>query len=125
MQSSVIINDAASDLNIECDLKSRTISVYMRLLAPKDKKSTKARINWLLRQVKDTTSQGFSIRAIRPGSAQDTIKPLEHLRLEPELIESENGKTTATNFDVLYTVDLAGRFSGRKVFIDELENDYR
>lgn len=121
LQSSVIINDAAADVNIECDLKSRTISVYMRLQAPKDKKSTKARVNWLLRQLKQTESAGFSIKAIRPGKAQDTIKPLEHLREHPELIESENGNTTATIFDIIYSIDLAGRFSGRKVFIDELE----
>lgn len=121
LQSSIIINDAAADMNIECDLKSRTITVFMRLQAPRDKKSTKARVNWLLRQLKQTEPNGFSIKAIRPGKAQDTIKSLEQLRKYPELIESENGNTTASIFDVIYSIDLAARFSGRKVFIDELE----
>ncbi len=121
IQSTIIVTNAAADLNVECDLKSRTISISMRLQAPKDKKSTKARVNWLIRQLKQTKPTGFSIRTIRPGKAPDTLKSLEHLREQPDLIESANGNTTATNFDVVYSIDLAGRFSGRKVFIDELE----
>jgi hypothetical protein len=93
----------------------------MRLAAPKDKQSTKARVNWLLRQLKKTEPAGFYIRATRPGKAETTYKPLRDLRDAPELLESETSSTAATTLEVVYEMDLAGKFSGRKVFVEELE----
>ena len=93
----------------------------MRLAAPKDKQSTKARVNWLLRQLKKTTPTGFFIRATRPGKAETTYQALKDLRDSPELLESDTSNTAATTLEVVYEVDLAGKFSGRKVFVEELE----
>lgn len=93
----------------------------MRLAAPKDKKSTKARVNWLLRQLKQTNPEGFYIRATRPGKAEPTYEALKNLRANPELLESDTANTSATTFEVVYEIDLAGKFGGRKVFIEELE----
>ncbi|TGN40719.1 hypothetical protein E5Q11_08625 [Marinobacter confluentis] len=115
-----IIN-AAADLEITADLQRRMIYCSMRLTAPKDKQSTKARVNWLLRQLKKTAPGGFFIRATRPGKAETTYQALKDLRDSPELLESDTSNTAATTLEIVFEVDLAGKFSGRKVFVEELE----
>ncbi|PCM46316.1 hypothetical protein CPA50_02390 [Marinobacter sp. ANT_B65] len=115
-----IINSAA-DLEVTADLQRRMIYCSMRLTAPKDKQSTKARVNWLLRQLKKTEPTGFFIRANRPGKAETTYQALKDLRNSPELLESDTSNSAATTLDVVYEVDLAGKFSGRKIFVEELE----
>ncbi|ONF43029.1 hypothetical protein BTO32_10035 [Marinobacter lutaoensis] len=115
------IPNAAADLDVSADVQRRMIYCSMKLAAPKDKRSTKARVNWLLRQLRKTNPGGFFIRATRPGKAETTYQPLKDLQAAPELIESTTSNSTATTFDVVYEVDLAGKFSGRKVFIEEVE----
>ncbi|WP_323127255.1 hypothetical protein [Marinobacter sp. JSM 1782161] len=121
LQCALSIINTAADIEVTADLQRRMIYCSMRLAAPKDKQSTKARANWLLRQLKKTNPTGFFIRATRPGKAEATYQPLKDLREAPELIESDTSNTTATTFEVVYEVDLAGKFSGRKVFVEELE----
>lgn len=115
------ITNAAADLEINADLQRRMIYCAMKLAAPKDRKSTKARVNWLLRQLRKTNPEGFYIRATRPGKAETTYQGLSQLWEAPELLESNHSKTAATTLEVVYEVDLAGKFTGRKVFVDELE----
>jgi hypothetical protein len=55
----------------------------------------------------------FFVRATRPGKAETTYQPLIALRESPELLESETSNTTATNLEVVYEVDLAGKFSAQ------------
>ncbi|MDC0661369.1 hypothetical protein [Marinobacter sp. SS21] len=121
LQCALNIINAAADLEVKADLKGRMIFCSMRLAAPKDKKSTKARVNWLLRQLKQTNPEGFYIRATRPGKAEPTHEALKNLRDNPELLESDTSNTSATTFEVVYEIDLAAKFGGRKVFIEELE----
>lgn len=121
LQCSLNIIHAAADLEVIADLQRRMIYCSMRLTAPKDKQSTKARVNWLLRQLKKTEPKGFFVRATRPGKAETTYQTLKDLRDAPELLDSDTSNSAATTFEVVYEVDLAGKFSGRKVFIEELE----
>lgn len=121
LQCALNIINAAADLEVTADLQRRMIYCSMRLAAPKDKQSTKARVNWLLRQLKKTEPAGFFIRATRPGKAETTYQPLKDLRDSPELLESDTSNAAATTLEVVYEVDLAGKFSGRKVFVEELE----
>lgn len=46
---------------------------------------------------------------------------LEVAQTEPEALEAESGNSVPKAFEVLYIVDLAGKFSGNKVFIEALE----
>lgn len=115
------VPNAAADLEVTADVQRRMIHCSMKLAAPKDKKSTKARANWLIRQLKKANPDHISIKAIRPGGALPTQEPLKDLRDNPELLESDTSKSTATTFEVVYSLDLAGKFGGRKVFIEELE----
>ncbi|MFL1482735.1 hypothetical protein [Marinobacter sp. LN3S78] len=115
------VPNAAADLEVTADVQRRMIHCSMKLTAPKDKKSTKARVNWLVHQLKKANPEGISIKAIRPGTALPTQKLLKDLREIPELLESDTSKSTASTFEVVYSLDLAGKFGGRKVFIEELE----
>lgn len=131
LRSTIIVTNAAADILVEANLIKRTLYFSMRLDAPKDKKSTKARLNWLLNQFIDKKSitdkdymktlDGFDVIAIRRGKAKSTSESVVNLIDSPELIESELGNTTATAFEVRYKRDLAGKFSGNQVFIRELE----
>lgn len=48
LQSVLAVPDAAAPVEIVADLMRRAVSVGMTLRAPEDKKTTKARLNWLL-----------------------------------------------------------------------------
>ncbi|MDG5768280.1 hypothetical protein QA596_12520 [Balneolales bacterium ANBcel1] len=115
------IPDAAADLNVTADLATRTIVSAMRLDAPQDKKSTSARVNWLRRQLKGVNTEDMYIKAIRTGRAEDTQATLAEVLANPDALSSDTTDVVPKTFDIFYMVDLAGRFSGSRVFIDELE----
>ncbi len=112
---------AAADLNVRVDLAKRTIVCSMRLDAPQDKKSTKAKINWFIRQIGNIKSNGMYIKAMRSGRAEDTQAPLAEILENPDVLSSDSTSMAPNAFEFFYMVDLAGRFSGNKVLIDELE----
>ena len=115
------IPNAAAPLEVVANLKTRTIVCGMRIGAPKDRKSTKARVNWLTRQLKDANPEGLHIEAIRPGRAQSTQVPLGDALEEPTTLDSPETTAVPTAFYVFYLLDLAGKFAGSKVFIERLE----
>ena len=47
------VPNAASDVEVTANLQRRTISCSMKLNAPGDKKRASARVNWLVRQLRD------------------------------------------------------------------------
>lgn len=97
------IPNAAADLEITADIQRRMIHSSMKLAAPRDKKSSKARVNWLLRQLKKTNPEGISIRAIRPGSALPTQRTLAN-RIEHVSVTQGDG----LGYDIL-SYDNSGR----------------
>ncbi len=115
------IPNAASDLIVTASLVPRTITCSMRLDAPKDKVRSSAKLNWLLRQIPDGLNNDFHIKAFRPGRAPDTDKPINDLKQDPDLIEAENSSAPPSSFEIFYTLDLAGKFQGNRVFIEQLE----
>lgn len=121
LQGVLIVPDAAAPLEITADLLRRSLNVSMTLEAPKDKQRASARINWILRQLSKSVSPGIQIRALWPGRAPATQVSLESLRQSPELLEAENKSLTPQTFEVLLVADLAGKFAGRKTFIEQIE----
>ncbi|MEA2118126.1 hypothetical protein [Halovibrio sp. HP20-50] len=81
LTSNIAIPNAAADLLVTVDIARKSITCSMRLEAPRDKKSSSAKVNWLTRQL-PTSEKGPAIRikAIRKGQAMDTDKPLEEGR---------------------------------------------
>ena len=115
------IPDAAAPLEITADLLRRSVVVSMALAAPKDKQRASARINWLLKQLTKSQAAGIQVRASWPGRAAATQASREVLRENPECLESDNKALAPHSFDVLLVADLAGKFAGRRTFIEQLE----
>ncbi len=67
LTSAFRIPDGAADIEVAADLMRRTVSASMKLKAPLDRKSTKARINWLLRMLKDDDPR---LQSARIGPAE-------------------------------------------------------
>lgn len=116
-----VIPSAASLLSVNVSLANRTVTNSMELLAPEDKKTTKAKVNWLVRQLAKVETSGIRICAKWPSRANDTWASLEELRENPAYIQTENTKLVPHRFMVETKLDLAGKFSGQKTFIEGLE----
>lgn len=116
------ISDAAAPITVSADLRRRTVSCCMRLDAPKDKKRSTARINWLVRQLASTDPEDMYITAHWPGRSKNTQAGLADVRDEPRILEGHNPSLKPQHFEVLMVKDLAGKFSGTKSFIENLES---
>ena len=115
------VPDCASDITIRADLARRTITVSMALKARTDRKSTRARVNWLLGMLKADDPR-LRIQAYWPGRAAATSESVMALREDPSRLQPSNPSLLPRSFEVLLTEEPSGkRFSGPKAFIEDLE----
>jgi hypothetical protein len=121
LSTEIIIPDAAAPLEVVADLRARTISASMTLRAPSDKKSTKARVNWLLRQVSGSNAENVHVRALWPGRTAATQATLTDLRTNPELLDQGTKEQIPNGFTLVLVRDLGVRFAGRRTFIEDME----
>ncbi|RWP07894.1 hypothetical protein [Mesorhizobium sp.] len=119
LRATFVVPNTAAAIEISADFRKRSVFASMRVAAPTDRKSTKARLNWLLRQLQKSKPDGIHIRLFWPGRGPFTQHPLTALRDRPEAAEG-NGKVV-TSFEVVFARDLGGRFAQRKNFIIDLE----
>ena len=118
------VPDAASPITVVANLRGRTIEVSMQLPAPADRKSTSARVNWLLRQLpKD--GEELHIRAYWPRRSKTTQASLESIRENPSVLQIEDRSLAPTSFEVKLVRNAVGRFSQPKRFVEELEGAVR
>lgn len=115
------IPHAAADLEVAADLAKKTIICSMCLDAPTEKKTERARVNWLRNQLRNIEPDGFYIKATRPRKAENTQAPLAEVLESPNALSSNTTRVIPTRFEVFYIADLADRFSRNKVFVDMLE----
>ena len=116
------VPNAASDLEVTANLQRRTISCSMKLNAPGDKKRASARVNWLVRQLRGVDGDDVIVRAFWLGRGGPTQASLSEIRTDPKCLESGRPGAAPTSFEVIMIRDLAGRFSGRKTFVEDLED---
>ena len=114
------VPDAASDITVRANLLTRTISASMKLKAPTDRKSTKARVNWLLRMLGEDDER-LLLRAHWPGRTPSTTKQICELRRQPDAIQSEKPGIAPHTFEVILLERTGKRFASRKTFIEDLE----
>lgn len=119
LRSEFNVPNAASPIEVCADIRKRSLFVSMRISAPTDRKSTKARLTWLLKQLQKSTPEGIHIRLFWPGRGPFTQHALTTLRDKPELAE-EAGKVVSS-FEVVFARDLGARFAQRKNFIVDIE----
>jgi hypothetical protein len=92
----------------------------MRLKAPADRQSTKARVSWLLRQLAQTEVRDVHIKLLWPGRSTATQFPLAKLRDAPELASQDREGMSVLSFEVLLVKDLGAKFAQRKILVTEL-----
>jgi hypothetical protein len=115
------ITDAAAPLDIVADLSRRTIDVGMTLKAPEDKKSSKARLNWLLRQVPHDVPDGLTVRCNWPGRSEPTQFACSDLIGDPNLIDEGKSGLQVLSFHIFSSKRLGARFTQQTNFIVDLE----
>lgn len=115
------VPDAASDLTVIADLTKRTIVCSMRLVAPQDRKRGSARVNWLARQLIKADPESMYVKATRPGRAEETQAPLAKVLSDSSALDNGASAVAPSAFELFYIADLGARFSGNKIFIEELE----
>jgi hypothetical protein len=121
LNATLIIPDAAAPLEISVDLRARSLTASMYLRAPEERKGSKARLNWLLRQLSQSPNENWHVRLYWPGRSGYTQKPLAGLRENVDQAADEKSDQVVSSFDVLLVRDIGARFSQRKNFIAELE----
>jgi hypothetical protein len=121
LETSMRVPDAAAPIEVRADLQTRSVSISMRLKAPTDRKSTKARTNWLLRQLRDTEDLDVYIRFFWPGRATFTQHTLAELRQDAAVASAGREARRVLSFEVLLVKDLGARFAQRRNFIRDLE----
>lgn len=115
------ISDAAAPLDVVADIARRTVDVGMTLRAPEDRVSSKARVNWLLRQIKSDNTEDLYIRLNWPGRSEATQFSFSALRDDPSICEADKHGLQVTSFHVYFAKRLGARFTQRTNFISELE----
>lgn len=83
--------------------------------------SSRARLNWLLKQIPSTAEGNIHIRCLWPTTSPSTQFRLNELRADPDRVQEGKGKLVLVGFEVLWVADLGKRFEQRKTFIEELE----
>lgn len=117
----LIVPDAAAPIDVTADLARRSVDVGMTLKAPEDKKSTKARVNWLLRQLKQDNVDGLFIRLLWPGASEATQYSVEDLRVDPDLAADGKEHLTPHGFHIFLSELLGAKFTQQTNFVSELE----
>lgn len=120
MTTTLVVPDAASPIDVCADLQRRSLMVSMRVRAPEDRQSTKARLNWLVRQLSRTDAINIHVRLYWTGRSAHIQYPLTTLRESLDSASQER-ETAASSFEVVLAKDLAGKFSQRRNFIAELQ----
>ena len=115
------IPDAAAPLEVVADLTRRCIDVGMSLRAPEDKKTTGARINWLLRQIKHDDLSNLYIRVHWQRRSETTQYLVADLRRDLSIAVNHPSNVTPVSFDLFYSKHLGARFVQQTNFIDDLE----
>lgn len=120
LAASIFVPNAAAPMQITADFRKRVAIVSMRLRAPDDRKSTKARLNWLLKQLAGTDPNDLHVRLFWPGGAKATQYPLATLLQSPEIAADERPAMAVSSFEVLLVRELGAKFAQRKVIVAEL-----
>lgn len=115
------IPGAAASLEICADLSRRTIDVGMTIKAPKDRKSSSARLNWLVRQIKTSKTDDLHIRLNWPGRSSATQFLFSELLDNPSSIQVGKEGLQVYSFHVFFARRLGPRFIQQANFITDLE----
>lgn len=114
------VPDAAAPIEITADLSRRCLDVGMTLQAPENKVTTRARVNWLLRQIKHEQDDLY-VRLLWPGRSQETQFLVSELKENVDIASVGKEHLSPRAFQVFHSKRIGARFAQRANFISELE----
>ena len=114
------IPDGVSSLKVRADLRGKTLTSSMTIGAPEDRKTAKARVNWLLRQLTKTREDGVHVKAVY-GRREDIQAALCRVREDPGILSKEDPKICPGRFQVKLISDLGRKMEGPTTFVQALE----
>ncbi|MCY4290576.1 MAG: hypothetical protein OXC72_02300 [Roseovarius sp.] len=121
LTSSLFVPNSAASIDIIADLSRRSIDVGMSLEAPKDRVSTKARVNWLLRQIKNENVEGLNVRLLWPRTSETTQHSIAELREDINMVAETMPHLAVREFHLFLSVRLGAKFTQQIKFISEIE----
>ena len=121
LRLSLSIPNAAAPVDVVADLARRSIDVGMTLRAPEDKKSTAARIRWLLRQIKRDDLSDLHVRVQWPGRSAPTQHMVAELVEDVSIAQDGKEHMAPASFHLFHSKRLGARFTQQANFIEELE----
>lgn len=121
LDATFLVPAAAAPIEICADLQKRSLVVSMKMRAPEERKSTKARLAWLVRQLQQADPANLHVRLFWPGRTPHTQYTLAALREDAETAAKDRIGQQVLSFEVLLIKDLGARFGQRKNFISDLE----
>ena len=119
--STLNVDGAAAPVEVVVDLMRRCVDVGMSLRAPEDRKTTKARLNWLLRQIKTENLDDLFVRLHWPRTSEPTQHLISELRENLSICDEGKHHLVTRSFHVFYSKRLGGRFAQQSNFINDLE----
>lgn len=119
LRTRLLAPHAAAPIEVCADLRKRSITVLMDLKAPADRKTTKAKVGWLLRQLAQVDPKDLHVRLRWPGRSGPTQYPLAALIADPELASRDRNGLNLMRIEVLLVRDLGARFAQRRNFVAE------
>ena len=117
----LVVPDAAAPVDVCVDMRGRSVTVSARLQAPADKKTTKARLNWLLKQLQKSEDNDLQLRLHWPGRGPHTQHSLAELRDDVSLAEAGKEGAQVSAIEICAVRALGARFAQSKNFIKDLE----
>lgn len=122
LMSFLDVPDAAAPVEVVADIRRRTIEIGMSLRAPEDRVSSRARVNWLLRQIKTDKTDDIFVRMTWPGRSESTQFQLSELISDPTVCEKDKNGLQVTKFQIFISRRVGAKFTQQVNFIKELED---
>jgi hypothetical protein len=121
LQAELDVPDAAAPIKIVADISRRSVDVGMVLRAPEDKVSAKARVNWVLRQIKTDRLDDLYLRLMWPGKSEPTQHLVSDLKANPDVAAEGKEQLSPHSFFVFRSKQMGARFAQQVNFIIDLE----
>ncbi len=112
------IPNAASRLHLIANFKTRTITIEMSLDAPQDRTYPQSCITWLTRQLSKIKDEDIEIR-VNWNRGVTEMQKLSVALDDPLKLIPKGVKDLPKTLDVVEVIDLAGKFSSNKSFVEE------
>lgn len=85
LEATIKVPDAAAPIYLQADLASRQVTTSARVGAPSGKERSKTRLNWMMRQLKDTPND-LRIEVHFKGTRTTITNMVEKVRDKPDLL---------------------------------------